>query len=151
MDTPNKLKERSARAKRKIIKELMIIFILGVITFFFAAYLDILEKIVAFSQSHEEWEIDEIVTTSLFFSFALAIFSTRRWIEYRKALQEIKRLQGILPICSACKKIRDDTGYWHQIESYIRDHSEVEFSHSICHECSEKLYPDLPRQEKKES
>jgi len=63
--------------------------------------------------------------------------------ELKKAFAEIKILQGFLPICSACKKIRDDKGYWNQIESYIRDHSEAEFTHGICPDCIEKLYPDL--------
>jgi hypothetical protein len=49
----------------------------------------------------------------------------------------------MLPICASCKKIRDDEGYWNQIEEYIKTHSEAEFTHSICGECSEKLYPDL--------
>jgi len=59
------------------------------------------------------------------------------------ALAEIKKLRGILPICSSCKKIRDDKGYWNQIEVYIRDHSEAEFSHGICPECAKKLFPDF--------
>jgi len=63
--------------------------------------------------------------------------------ELRHALSEVRILGGLLPICSSCKKIRDDKGYWNQIESYIRDHSEAEFSHSICPECVKKLYPDL--------
>ena len=61
----------------------------------------------------------------------------------QKALSEIKTLRGILPICSHCKKIRNDEGYWDQIESYIRDHSEAEFSHGICQECADKYYPDM--------
>lgn len=56
------------------------------------------------------------------------------------ALAEIKTLQGIIPICARCKKIRDDKGYWNQIESYIKAHSEAEFSHGLCPECSEALY-----------
>ena len=63
--------------------------------------------------------------------------------ELKKALSEVKTLQGFLPICSHCKKIRDDKGYWNQIESYIRDHTEAEFTHSICPKCAKKLYPDL--------
>lgn len=63
--------------------------------------------------------------------------------ELEKALSEIKTLSGILPICSHCKKIRDDKGYWNQIEAYIREHSEAEFSHGICQECAKKLYPDI--------
>jgi sigma-B regulation protein RsbU (phosphoserine phosphatase) len=63
--------------------------------------------------------------------------------ELRDALASIKRLRGLLPICASCKKIRDDKGYWNQIESYIRDHTEAEFTHGICPECMKKLYPDL--------
>ena len=61
----------------------------------------------------------------------------------QKALSEVKTLRGFLPICASCKKIRDDKGYWNQIESYIRNHSEAEFSHGICPDCARKLYPDL--------
>ena len=56
--------------------------------------------------------------------------------------EELKVLQGLLPICASCKNIRDDKGYWQQIEGYIGDHSDATFSHSICPECMEKLYPD---------
>ena len=63
--------------------------------------------------------------------------------ELRTALTKVKTLSGLLPICSYCKKIRDDKGYWNQIEAYIRDRSEAEFSHSICQECANKYHPDL--------
>jgi PAS domain S-box-containing protein len=63
--------------------------------------------------------------------------------EIQDALTQIKKLSGLLPICASCKKIRDDKGYWNQIESYIRDHSEAEFSHGICPDCMKKLYPDF--------
>ena len=59
------------------------------------------------------------------------------------ALIQIKTLRGLLPICANCKKIRDDKGYWTQMESYISDHSEAEFSHSICPDCARKLYPEF--------
>ncbi|NCD33005.1 MAG: hypothetical protein EOL87_06235 [Spartobacteria bacterium] len=59
------------------------------------------------------------------------------------AVDEIKILQGLISICSSCKKIRDDRGGWKQIEIYIRDHSEAEFSHGICPDCAKKLYPDM--------
>lgn len=62
--------------------------------------------------------------------------------ELQAALEKVKLLSGFLPICASCKKIRDDSGYWQQIESYIRDHSEAEFSHGICPDCARKLYPD---------
>ena len=63
--------------------------------------------------------------------------------ELQDALAKVKTLSGLLPICSSCKKIRDDKGYWNQIEAYIRDHSEADFSHSICPECAKELYPEL--------
>ena len=60
--------------------------------------------------------------------------------ELRDALSHVKRLQGLLPICSSCKKVRDDDGYWQQIELYVSDHSDATFSHGICPECMIKLY-----------
>ncbi len=60
--------------------------------------------------------------------------------ELRNAIADMKKLQGMLPICSNCKKIRDDDGYWQQIELYISDNSEAKFSHGICPECAIKLY-----------
>ena len=63
--------------------------------------------------------------------------------ELQEALANIRTLKGLLPICASCKKIRDDKGYWKQLESYIRDRTDADFSHSICPECKEKLYPGL--------
>ena len=67
----------------------------------------------------------------------------QRTSELQQALSEVKLLSGFLPICASCKKIRDDQGYWNQIESYIQRHSQAQFSHSICPECMQKLYPDF--------
>jgi len=69
--------------------------------------------------------------------------------ELREALKKVKTLSGLLPICASCKKIRDDKGYWKQIEGYIEEHSEAEFSHGICPECLRKLYPQLVEDEDK--
>jgi PAS domain S-box-containing protein len=69
-------------------------------------------------------------------------------LQLQKALAEVRVLRGILPICASCKKVRDDKGYWKQIEAYIRDHSEATFSHGICPECAKKLYPDVADDEK---
>jgi len=60
--------------------------------------------------------------------------------ELRDALAHVKKLQGMLPICASCKKVRDDDGYWQQIESYISDHSDAKITHGICPECMIKLY-----------
>jgi hypothetical protein len=58
-------------------------------------------------------------------------------------ISEIQTLRGILPICMHCKKIKDDKGYWNQVEAYIAKHSEAQFSHSVCKECAKKFYPGL--------
>jgi len=90
---------------------------------------------------------------------AAAIFGVHRWRVRRfeqnerelqarveQATAHIKTLRGLLPICASCKKIRDDSGYWNQMETYISDHSGADFSHSICPECLVQLYPDYAAQ-----
>lgn len=67
--------------------------------------------------------------------------------ELKDALDHVKRLQGLLPICMYCKKIRDDSNTWKNIEIYIEEHSEVMFSHSLCQECRAKYYPDYIERE----
>lgn len=64
-------------------------------------------------------------------------------LELQETLAKLKTVSGLLPICAQCKKIRDDHGYWTQIEAYFRDHSGTEFSHGICPDCACKLYSDL--------
>jgi DNA-binding response OmpR family regulator len=67
-------------------------------------------------------------------------------LELREALEQVKTLQGILPICSYCKKIRDDRNYWQQVEEYVASRSEARFSHSICPQCMLKHFPDFAKE-----
>jgi len=69
--------------------------------------------------------------------------------ELENALAHVKTLQGLLPICSFCHKIRDDGDVWQQLETYVEEHSEADFSHGICPECMEKHYPDIAEEIKK--
>jgi DNA-binding response OmpR family regulator len=62
--------------------------------------------------------------------------------ELEAALAKVKLLSGLLPICASCKKIRDDKGYWNQVESYVQEHSEATFTHGLCPDCIKILYPD---------
>jgi hypothetical protein len=106
---------------------------------------------------HETEDLTErleyIITSCVFVCIALVV---PLWIIIRdisrlekttarlqKALDNIKTLEGLLPMCANCKNIRDDDGYWQQVEVYIRDHSEAKLSHSICPDCATKLYPGL--------
>jgi CheY-like chemotaxis protein len=77
----------------------------------------------------------------------LALRSTQKQLEEKnlqlqQALKNIKTLEGLIPICANCKQVRDDEGFWQQVEVYIRDHTNAKFSHSICPDCMEALYPD---------
>lgn len=63
--------------------------------------------------------------------------------ELQDALSKIKTLGGLIPICASCRRVRDDKGYWSQIEAYIRDHSEVDFSHGLCPDCAKNYYAEL--------
>jgi PAS domain S-box-containing protein len=82
--------------------------------------------------------------------------STRRQAEQEKetlireltaALKDVKTLQGLLPICASCRKVRNDRGYWENIESYISEHSRTQFTHGLCEECAARLYPELQERE----
>lgn len=66
-----------------------------------------------------------------------------RTLELEQALAQIKTLGGLLPICASCKSIRNDEGYWQQVEIYLMEHSDAEFSHGICPDCKAKLYPEF--------
>jgi PAS domain S-box-containing protein len=68
--------------------------------------------------------------------------------QLEESLEKVNALSGLLPICAKCKKIRDDKGYWNQIEEYIRDHSDANFTHGICPDCSKELYPTVPIKDK---
>lgn len=89
-----------------------------------------------------------LIYTTVFIAlcFGLFVLNSQR-VEYdlSRANDEVKVLKGIIPICAACKKIRDDKGYWTQVEAYISTHSEAEFSHGLCPDCVKKIYPDLSR------
>jgi PAS domain S-box-containing protein len=62
--------------------------------------------------------------------------------QLKEALEHVQTLKGLIPICSHCKKMRDDQGYWHEVEVYVRDHSSAEFSHGLCEECLARFYPE---------
>lgn len=75
--------------------------------------------------------------------YALQEQLTKRVRELEEALAQIKILRGLLPMCANCKKVRDDQGYWQDVELYIRDHADVDISHGICPDCFRELYPDF--------
>ncbi len=117
----------------------------------------IVEKTVSIGSKDKHFEVQFMKMLDLSGKFAGAVVViddiTRRKVaeqdqerlieELRKALAEVKQISGLLPICSSCKNIRDDKGYWQKVESYISDRSQAQFSHGLCPDCVEKLYPGL--------
>ena len=120
----------------------------GKITFYMAIIGSIL-TILGFYSSPSGGELWKVLTNrslSLFAIWAVTVLSIQRkriYDQKEKALSELKILTGLLPICAACKKIRNDEGYWERIEGYIMAHSQATFTHGICPECNEELYGDL--------
>jgi len=114
-------------------------------------------EVAGLTKNGHEFPIELSVSTwtageEIFYTGIIRDVSRRKQIEkerdqliqsLQESLAKVKTLSGMLPICASCKKIRDDKGYWNQIESYIQKHSEAAFSHGICPECTEKLYPGL--------
>jgi DNA-binding NtrC family response regulator len=85
----------------------------------------------------------QINTSQLIRSIRYAMERQKLITELEKRLKEIKTLQGLLPMCAWCKNIRDDKGYWKNLEAYIKEHSDAEISHGICPKCVKKVYPEL--------
>jgi PleD family two-component response regulator len=117
---------------------------------FISALNELEDKVKAFSEGGVDYITKPFQTEEVLarVNTHIALHSCQRClekknIELQKALDEVRQLRGILPICANCKSIRDDQGYWEQIETYISNHSEAVFSHSICPDCVKKLYPDL--------
>ena len=105
------------------------------------------------SQSRLETITFVLTVAGVFLSVFIAFIATYRVLKaekvlldeknkLQKALDEIKTLRGIIPICSHCKQIRDDEGLWKQMEEYLHAHSEAEFSHGISPDCMKKFYPE---------
>jgi hypothetical protein len=86
---------------------------------------------------------------SLFESIVIFFFGIFIIYITSNLFKQMKYLEGILPVCASCKKIRDDKGAWKAIESYVKERSDAEFSHGICPECAEKLYPEYNPYKKK--
>ncbi len=108
------------------------------------------DKIEGFAAGGVDYIVKPFEQTEVLARINTHITLRKQQLELEQNLAEIKRLEGILPICSFCKKIRDDEGYWQQVEQYISEHSQAVFSHGLCAECMIEHYGDLlddPRQD----
>ena len=137
------MKERSSGVRLKssaALKDLIVLVSIGILLFAFASIFHVFERFAGFHQKYGVGPIDDFIIAFAVLTTAFAVFSLRRWRELQKALVNIATLQGLLPICASCQKIRDDAGYWNRLEFYIENHSEAELFHTICPACLKKLY-----------
>lgn len=141
----------------------MVIGVLAVAVFAVSASFDIFNRIIAFIYKHDTWQLDELFTVSVYLVFAAALYARRRSREFvaqvrRRELAEEERarlipeletarahisaLKKLLPICTSCKRVRDDKGYWSQVEVYIETHFLTRLDDGICPDCARKLVAD---------
>ena len=134
-------------------RDLIVVACITLLSYMIFSQFDVLEKVVLYASQHEELELDELISSSIVFSICMGIYAYKWWQEsalynqqlkqknheLQTALDELKVLHGVIPICSYCKKIRDSDDSWEQLESYIDQHSEAEFSHGICPDCYQAL------------
>ena len=133
----------------------MIFLTISFILYLISGDFDLFEKIVESVEQYEDYELDEIFVVIILDAIIFLIYyfykysrettlSEQLRINNKRlelANKEIKQLKDIIPICSYCKSIRDDEGYWNSVENYIKDSSGSDFSHSICPECVKKYHP----------
>jgi ABC-type nickel/cobalt efflux system permease component RcnA len=146
--------------KKLLNNDALTLALISIISFLLFSKFDILEKVVEFSKRYEHYEIDEIISTSLVLVFALlwiTIKNNKKVLrlntelekkskKLEDAIAEIKQLNGILPLCSYCKRIRDDSGSWEQVDTYLQKHSEADISHSLCPDCLKEHYPQISKE-----
>lgn len=100
--------------------------------------------VIGLANKEGDFSDDDAKIASAFGEIAsIALQNSRNLDKLKEALATVKTLKGLLPICASCKKIRNDDGYWEHLETYIHEHSDADFTHSICPDCIKKLYPDL--------
>lgn len=134
--------------RRRAVPDLVVLGVTASLIFAGLTAVDGFERFAAWSRAHETWQLDEVLMLAAVLMLATTAFAVRRWQELRVeiALREasdaaVERLEGILPICSFCKRIRDKDGMWTAIEEYVRQRSAADFSHGLCQECSARHYP----------
>lgn len=133
--------------RSRAVRDGLIIVALAIVVFVLDDRFSISQLFARWILKHEGARLDTVLTVAVFLIGASAAFTWRRRNELLEQLEkreraeaEVRTLSGLLPICAWCKKIRDDRGYWNQIESYIQTHTDAEFTHGICPECATKMH-----------
>lgn len=145
---PGRAPTRAAHVRRAR-RDLVVLLVVELLLFVFLVRVAAFEHFAAWAGAHEAWQVDEALVALAFLAIGIAIYAVRRWRELdaevgrREAAERARaRLEGLLPICAGCKRIRDGVT-WIAVEEYVAARTEAAFSHGICPQCRDRLYPDL--------
>lgn len=147
--------------RHRAVRDGIVIAFLAVAVFLISARFDVFDRIVAWVRDHQSWQLDEVFTVSMFLILAGFVFVLRRRNEIieqirareraesekaalvpalERALKDVETLSDLLPVCAWCKRIRDDQGYWSQVDAYLQKHTTIGITHGICPECAAKVH-----------
>lgn len=147
----------SASLRNRAAMDALILLLLALPFYFLARHYDILERLAAFTHAHEDYELDELISLAVFCAFLLLVYSARRTrdlLNYSRelkeanrrlsqTLEEIDRLRRLLPVCAGCKKVRNDEGYWQEVDAYLTRYHLARITHGLCPDCMAKYYPEV--------
>lgn len=130
--------------------DLVVLVVGGVLLFAGLVRVEAFERFSIWSRRNEAWQLDEVLVAVAVLAFAVGLYALRRWQDLKSevtrrevAEAESERLEGLLPICAGCKKIRDGVGSWVAVEVYVAARTAAAFTHGICPDCRQRLYPEL--------
>src|SRR5688500_14351583 len=130
--------------------DLLALLLAAVLLFVVLVRTEAFEHFADWSRAHETWQLDEMLVALALLALACAIYALRRWRDLdrevtrrEKAERATERLEGLLPICAGCKRIRDAVGAWVAVEEHVAARTEAAFTHGICPDCRHRLYPGL--------
>ncbi len=151
-------------------RDLILIVCGALLVFALSLWFDLFSLTVSWIYRHDTWQLDELFTVAVFLAGAFALYSLRRWQELRaeirerekterhnkelivnleNALAEVRTLRGLLPMCAWCKRIRDDSGYWMELEAYIQAQTDAKVTHGICPDCARRSFSIISTLKKK--
>ena len=130
--------------------DLILLAIASILIFAVLVRMQAFERFHAWSRRREAWQLDEVLIAIAVLAVASAFYALRRWLDLRREIvrremaeEATKRLEGLLPICAGCKRIREDGGGWIAVEEYVAARTEAAFTHGICPDCRQRLYPEV--------
>ena len=152
---------RNASIHQRSIRDAVVIVLLATIIYVASAFFDVINKVISWFMAHESLQLDEFTTVLIFLVIASVVFDWRRRNEVlqemqrreraeaerdrliphlESALYDVQVLSKLLPICGECKKVRDDKGYWDEVELYLQAHFDMRITYGMCPECAKRLY-----------